>query len=258
VTIQGWLTSWWQELKRPATAITVALAILTTAITIIVSLYFYHKAQRHAVIAFKVEQVQVFDKGRTGGFPLTILDAAGNRIDNNIYAAGIAIWNHGNTEIRQENVRQPYRIALDSSSAKILDISPIFFSRANVDQFAIDRSTGEITWRHFDEGEGFRLNLIYEDQNISKVVLNGYAVDTDVIDSNKLDAERTRYVILTSNLILVWLSLGILYVLVIGFATRFGRLRRLSNIFGSIFAVISAGFALTIYAAVPTFPTPPF
>jgi hypothetical protein len=64
----------WDELKRPATAIAIALAVLSAIVGVIVSLYFYHKGEKRAEIAFKVEQVQVFDKNHVGVVPLTVHD----------------------------------------------------------------------------------------------------------------------------------------------------------------------------------------
>jgi mannose/fructose/N-acetylgalactosamine-specific phosphotransferase system component IIC len=72
----------WDELKRPATAIAIAIAIavLSTIVGLIISLYFYHKGEKRAEIAFKVEQLQVFDKNHVGVAPLTVHDEAGNVI----------------------------------------------------------------------------------------------------------------------------------------------------------------------------------
>jgi hypothetical protein len=106
----GRLTSMWEEIRRQATAIAIALAVISTVAGILASLYFYLKGEKHAEIAFKVEQVQVFDKTHVGVVPLTVRDEAGNTIDNNVYAANIIIWNHGNTEARKEEVREPYRL----------------------------------------------------------------------------------------------------------------------------------------------------
>jgi hypothetical protein len=52
----------WEELQRPATVIAIALAVLSTIAGILFSLYFYHKGEKRSEIAFKVDQVQIFDK----------------------------------------------------------------------------------------------------------------------------------------------------------------------------------------------------
>jgi hypothetical protein len=170
----------WEEIKRPATAIAIALTILSVVVGTLTSLYFYQKGEKHAEIAIKVDQVQVFDKAHVGIAPLTVQDATGNSIDNNIYAASIIIWNSGNAEIKKEDIREPYKFIVEGGTAKVLDISPILYSRDNMDDFAIDRKTGEISWRHFDEGEGFKLRMVYVDQTMRGIDLHGYSVNTKI------------------------------------------------------------------------------
>jgi hypothetical protein len=159
----------WEELQRPATVIAIALAVLSTIAGILFSLYFYHKGEKRSEIAFKVDQVQIFDKNHVGVVPLTLRDGNGNVIDNNIYAASVTIWNYGNTEIRKEDVREPFHLLVNGDSAKIIDISPILFTRNNMDGFSVNRETAEISWQHFDEGEGLKIRLIYVSSNIENI-----------------------------------------------------------------------------------------
>src|SRR4051794_14248113 len=112
----------WDELRRPATLIAVTLFLLSVIIGILTSLYFYIKSEKVGQVAFSVEQIQIFDNTRAGVLPLTVLDASGARINSNIFAANVIIWNSGNAEIRKEDVREPLRIAIPE--ARLLDLVP--------------------------------------------------------------------------------------------------------------------------------------
>jgi hypothetical protein len=67
--------------------ISVASTVISIIAAILVSGYFYIKAQARPEIAFNVEQVQVFDKNRVGPIPLSVRDEAGRVIDDNVFAA---------------------------------------------------------------------------------------------------------------------------------------------------------------------------
>jgi hypothetical protein len=58
----------WDELRRPATALW-AIGII---ISIIIAIYFYKKAEKFGQIVIDVEQIQIFDKTRSGVVPLTV------------------------------------------------------------------------------------------------------------------------------------------------------------------------------------------
>jgi hypothetical protein len=247
----------WEEIKRPATEIAITLALISTFVGIFVSLYLYHRGERHPEIAFTVEQVQVFDKAHVGAAPLTILDAEGHAIENNIFAASIVIWNNGNTEIKKEEVREPYQLVVRSNhKARILDISPTFFSRNNADQFSVNRQTGEISWQHFDEGEGLKLSMVYADQTMSDIDLAGYSVNTTIVNSQKIERLRRQYRKTQSTLI-YWLGpLAIMVTsLLIYFRKRFLRQWK-QNLLSMLLGACTA-FAITFYTRPPTAPTPP-
>lgn len=174
-----------EELKRPATAVAVGIAVIFAVIAFGVSLYFYYKGIRVGQVSYYAEQVQVFDRkrvtspGSVTAFPLTVLDAHGQPIEDNVYAASVTIWNSGNAEIRKDDVRIPFRITLQGNP-RLIDITPTFFTRDNVDRFSLG---GEnfISWEHFDPGEGIKVRVIYADIAIREISVSGYAVGTKSI-----------------------------------------------------------------------------
>jgi hypothetical protein len=171
------------ELKRPTTAIAIAIAVITTAVSIAASLLFYYRGIRAGQVSYYVEQVQVVDRTRiiapSGASipPLTVLDAYGRPIQDNVYAASVSIWNSGNAEIRKDDVRVPFRIIFDKAP-DVIDITPTFFTRDNVDVFALGNGNA-ITWQHFDPGEGFKVRIIYADTSIRAISVAGYAMGAD-------------------------------------------------------------------------------
>jgi hypothetical protein len=165
----------WDELRRPATLIAIVLAIVSVLFGGITSLYFYKKGERFGRVAFDVEQIQIFDKTRMGAVPLTVLDASGAVIDNNVYAANVTIWNSGNDEIKKADVREPFRIIIEGNP-KIIDCVSTFYTRNNVDKFTVDRECN-ISWNHFDSGEGFEVSILYVGDTIRPIKITGYAIN---------------------------------------------------------------------------------
>ena len=181
----------WDELRRPATALW-AIGII---ISIIIALYFYKKAERVGQIVIDVEQIQIFDRTRSGVVPLTVLDSAGHTIDNNVYAASITIWNSGNAEVKKEDVREPVRLAVQpeegATPPRMLDISPYFHTRNNIDGFSVNG--GEISWQHFDAGEGLKVRAVYVSSTPKFITLVGYVAGSKIINRQQLEAQRAAF-----------------------------------------------------------------
>jgi hypothetical protein len=136
------------------------------------------KGLRQGRIAFDVEQAPLFEH-TVPGFPskskLSLLDDKGNKIDQNVYAAIVTIWNDGDGEIRSEDVRVPLQIIVLGEN-RIIDLTPIFFSDENIDKFDISPEY-TISWKHFDTGEGLKFLILYESPKIQKIILEGNIVN---------------------------------------------------------------------------------
>src|SRR5438270_11447451 len=104
--------AWKDELVSPTTIIAIGLAVITTLIGAGIAFYFYQKSEKAGRLSLAVDQVQVFDKARLGQAPLRVLDASGNVITDNVFAASVALWNSGNAEIQKTDVRRPFRIKI--------------------------------------------------------------------------------------------------------------------------------------------------
>jgi hypothetical protein len=102
-------------------------------------------------------------------------------MNENIYAANVWIWNSGNAEIKKQDVREPLVISVMRS--QILDMTNIFSSSNNIDQFHLDGQT--ISWEHFDPNEGLKIRLIYAARVMLPVRLKGYLANIDEVKVNK-------------------------------------------------------------------------
>ncbi len=252
----------WAELRRPATAIPTAIAIVLFVAGVLVSFYFYQKAEKHGEVIFKVEQVQIFEKQRAGVVPLTVYDDAGRIIDNNIYAASVTIWNAGNTDIKKDDVREPFILRPAGDATRVIDILPAFFSRNNADHFTINQSTGEISWQHIDESEGIKIRIIYVAASMESILLKGYAVGTTITDVQEMESRQAFYK-KWKELLRLWFPIivSVLVVFLIGLMER--QLARQQRLGRKLTIVISAfAFGLGLVSGIltrgPTLPTPPF
>jgi len=172
------------ELRRPATAIAIFIALISIVSGTITSVYFYHKSIKLGVIYYDVVQILAFDqtnlREKVIGVesPVAVVDGAGQKIDGNIYVANIRVWNGGNDEVRKEDIRSQLKVMI-SGNVRLIDITMYGQTNNNVDQFSLTKDTG-IEWNHFDSQEGFILRIVYssaEKQNISiigRIVNSGY------------------------------------------------------------------------------------
>ena len=182
----------WKELKRPATAVSMVLFLLSVIAGVGTSLYFYKKGQRIAQLSYLIEQVQVVDRTRGDKLPISVLDSSGAPVEGNVFAANIRIWNSGTAEIRRADVRDPLTIIL-SLDSRLLDLTPDTFTRNNVDKFAVDH-VGIISWEHFDPNEGLRMNVVYANPRKGPIKLAGYIVGLEgAVDYANLQLTTVQY-----------------------------------------------------------------
>jgi hypothetical protein len=118
---------WGEELRKPGNIIAIVIGAVGVIAGLLTGLYFYYQSEKAGQITMRVDQVQVFDKNRVGQLPLKIIDATGHLINENVFAANVAVWNSGNAEITKGAVRQPFRIVLEGNVVP-LDLSVISYS----------------------------------------------------------------------------------------------------------------------------------
>jgi len=234
------------EMRRPATTVAVAIAVLGVVAGIATSLYFYYLSVRQGKVSYQVEQVQVFDQSSLGEKPaavrpLYVVDEHGNKINDNIYAAKIKIWNSGNDEVKRENVRTPFKVTM-SGSAQVVTIEIEYSTRDNVDGFNV-KNDGAMEWSHFDSKEGFILRVVYAAKTYVPISIEGYAVDTAGPTDTKVDRATSENVIL---MIMLWASGLLLLVGLIYLGARLASApkdQRLEVLKGALAAVLAVAAA---------------
>jgi hypothetical protein len=258
------------ELKKPANVIGIVLAIVGILSGAITGLYFYRKGEKVGEMAMYVEQIQVIDKTKLGETPLKILDKSGNPIKDNVYVASITIWNYGNAEIKQEDVRRPYRISMidpdfgggdnvSKNDHEIIELSPTFFSRGNLDHFLVDQS-GNISWGHFDPGEGFKIRIIYVGTRLHKIYLDGYAVGIgEVLDSQKQQEKIVQFPRVQS----FYGVMGALLIITLGLiwfrrAIPTIKMQRITISLDLITILAVAGLTVWVFSSTASVARPPF
>lgn len=185
----------WAKLQNPDRVINLAVAVVSIFITVFVSLYFYNKSILAAKIAYRVDQIRVFDQSQleTGfgdvGAPLYVVDVNGNKINSNVFAATVKIWNAGNDELRRDAVRKTYVVTLGSQSRRISAM--ILRQTSDTQKFKVDDKLS-LEWEHFDAGEGFMLRLIYTAQEQQEISLIGSAVKVSPPQNGRGDYEQTN------------------------------------------------------------------
>ena len=176
------------------------------------------------------------------------------------YAASIAVWNSGNTEIKSDDVRAPFRIVVGGGTAQTIEITPVYYTRDNVDGFNIDSKTGVIEWKHFDAGEGFKLRVIYTNTSMTDIQIRGYAVGAPIISYDELRAKKTEqdskfntasfyYVIMLGVLIVILLVTAVTLQVTVG-GLRSLLLRQLRGL-GAVgwFGMVCAGLLAAVAGA---------
>ena len=101
----------WDELKRPATAISIGLFLASVLIGLGTSFYFYKISQKLGRLSYSIDQVKIVDRSHVGNLPFSIVDQTGKRVDGNIFVASIRVWNSGTAEINKESIREQVQLS---------------------------------------------------------------------------------------------------------------------------------------------------
>lgn len=169
------------ELQSPFNLITGIIGVLG----FLWGLYAWYETKQTAVIAYKVDQVQLLASDKVGintesgnsgkSSPFQVVDTDGNLISSNIYGAVVTIWNAGDVELNHDRVRRPISIQL-GDGLKILDFGISFVTDKNVSEFALDQedtNTIKVKWKYFDPLSGLKARIVYASNNQSDIKVDG-------------------------------------------------------------------------------------
>jgi hypothetical protein len=150
---------WWHDFIKP---INMTFLVLGVA-GLLFGWYEYKEAVPNPQLAMNTTTQIVWDY--TSANPeLTVLDKAGQKVDGDIYASQITVWNSGN--VRLDNVdestiiRKPLTFFLQGTG-RILSAS-ITKSLQSAGDWSVDSSPALATmhWRHFDLGAAVQVLLL--------------------------------------------------------------------------------------------------
>src|SRR6266852_3196284 len=161
--------TWLEELKRPATMIAITLGLLGIITGVMTSLYFYKKSEKVGRISLIVEQKTLFNKEHLDPYFLKLIRSDNSVVTANLFIAAITLWNSGNTEIKTNDIRRSFRFVLGDGFTP-MNVSIVAYTNKNMNNFVLSKN-GDLTWTHFDPGEGFKFNLLYESDNAKKIIL---------------------------------------------------------------------------------------
>jgi hypothetical protein len=159
------------DFRKPVNLVALAIGIGGVIATIITFLWSTHKA----AISYYTASIQIVDQSEA--LPISVIDSAGQRVMENVYATNVTVWNSGDLPIEAQNIRSPLTISL-SSRARLIDAKLEHATTDNISEFRIDNdtkkgSTIQISWRYFDPREGFRVRLVYAGNVMTSAKLDG-------------------------------------------------------------------------------------
>ncbi len=192
----------WNEIKKPSGKLAFILAIMTIPLTIYVASLF----EKHGAPTYDVQQVIAFDQAKISSESnnneslLYVVDRNGTKINKNVYAATLKIWNNGTANIKPEDVRIPFKISL-SGTNDIIKFKEITETGENMDHFSLSDDDHTLSWVNFDPNQGVTISIVYASAAESKISLSGYAVNsketqiTDKGTTSIFDRRQTSQVI---------------------------------------------------------------
>ncbi len=210
------------------------IGLVGTVITILGAAYALRGPDTGAIY-FRTKTLSVAQSADMGG-SLKILDKNGNRIQGNVYADDVVIWNAGSFTLgsASDRIREPLTLSID---AKIIDS---FIQNTNTpkdDVSLTSKSDREIQvkWTQFDPGDAIHLIVIYEANAISPLTVSGKFVGTRISDFSdfSFDPKRPQWSAQLRELMhrkpiqvfgIVIFALGLLFVYAV-FFSALGRMK---------------------------------
>lgn len=169
------------KLIRSGTFWTFVFGIVGIGLTIL--FYEASKEKREPVYSVKKAPSIIFDKENASS-KIKLFSNDSILINENVYVSTIVIWNNGNLQIKQDDIRQKIKIKL-YHGVQILDYKIIAQTELN-NNFTIipEQDRLNIDWKFFDPNFGFELQIIYSGNEYSKIKVEGSVLGNKVKEVN--------------------------------------------------------------------------
>jgi len=145
---------------------------LASVISIPLNAILYVISLHQPSIAYSTGQIKIYDASSKFS-ALTITGPNGERIDADVYAYEIILWNSGSAPLDGSLVRQFPQIEFPGAKSIIAAQAPLA-SRYVDPKVALDdqSKSASISWEHLDPGAGIKLTLIYSSNGIIEPTIN--------------------------------------------------------------------------------------
>lgn len=176
-----------EDLKKPFNKITLALAIISIGLSIIL----YDFSTKEKEISFQINEPTslIFDFQNSSNL-IKLIQHDTLVLKENVYLLTGVIWNSGDASIKNEDVRKDLCFALNEAN-KILDyniISQTEEVESGFEMKKIDDNNIHITWKYFDAENGFRFQILYSGNPDPEFTVNGKFLDLKQIKKQKKSA----------------------------------------------------------------------
>jgi len=177
---------WWRDFFKPVNAVSVGLGL----IGLLLAVYFYRVSEVRPAMSWTVSKQIVFDHHSTTP-AITVSDANGSKIESDIYAAQIIVWNSGNQRLDNVDASSIIRIPLTfrlNGMGRILTASITASQHNESGDWRLEWShdVATLEWKHFDPGAGARVLVLYTGDATTNVVprilIAGHADEADFAD----------------------------------------------------------------------------
>jgi hypothetical protein len=178
---------WWDIFSHPLFGLA---SLVVGVVGISFGWYWFHETSNRPEIAWSALRQIVFDH-RNATPDVTVLDAHGTKITDNLYASQITVWNSGNMRFdnvdAQTLIRKPLTFQL-SGAGRIVSASITNAKKDTDGAWAVQMApqVATMTWRHFDPDAAARILILYTGDDASdvspEIVVAGYSVLKNVRD----------------------------------------------------------------------------
>ncbi|MBZ5538848.1 MAG: hypothetical protein LAO31_23120 [Acidobacteriia bacterium] len=165
-----------------------AVSVSLTVVSILLSVFFYMKAQKRRDPRYVVYEppAKVFDS-KLSAPGLRVVDGEGQPIQDDVHVVTASFWNAGDLPIEPEDVRQTVVFSI-TPARRILSATIMGQTHPNISAFSVltlpptDQSDSryvQLSWRHLDPGFGVRFQVIYVGAATAHFRFGGNIVGTE-------------------------------------------------------------------------------
>ena len=257
---------WSREFLKPVNFVTTVFGVLGV-IGVVFGFYAYHRTANRPELSWSSLRQIVFDQ-QNATSAITVLDAQGRKISENMYASQITVWNSGNQRFDNVDdstlIREPLTFRLTGAGHIVsATITNTLNDIAGGWSISANQQTAVMAWRHFDPGAAARVLILYTGDGASGVKLEIAVAGSSVMVDNSPREELTRR---PSQKFIYFIVISLIFISLILIVLEFRRMLRINKTLNiGVFSRVNSLTMLMlviwvgalIYMYVLTVPAPP-